>query len=213
MINQHKSEPVFNLPPVTQTLCLLNIGIFLFGLVFPQLMTDKVLYDLAFVPARYTGTVPFGMTAVTSLLTHMFLHAGWLHLSVNAGTLMAFGAGLEKNMGGRRMLVFYFATGLCGAALHTLVYPHSQDPMIGASGAISGLFGGIIMMMYGLGMMGGGGTGQPKAGLCRLQETAARDHRLDWRFRFLRLLRHARRRQSGGLDRACRRVYQRAAAL
>jgi len=117
-------------------------------------MTDNIINSLAFVPARYTGTEPFGLDAIISLVTHMFIHANWLHLSVNVGTLMAFGTGVEKNMGPHRMLLFYFTTGLCGAGLHLLTDPHSTLPMIGASGAISGLFGGILMMMYGAGMMG-----------------------------------------------------------
>ena len=149
-----KSEPIFNLPPVVQTLCLLNVGIYLFEICFPGLMTDELIYKLAFVPARYTGTIPFSTATITSPLTHMFIHAGWLHLIINVGTLMAFGAGIEKAMGGRRMLLFYLLSGFCGVALHTLVYPHAEMPLIGASGAISGLFGGIIMMMYGTGMMG-----------------------------------------------------------
>jgi membrane associated rhomboid family serine protease len=168
MINQNKSEPILNLPPVVQALCLINIGVFLLGLVFPQLMTDNVIDALAFIPARYTGTMPFSLAALTSPLTHMFLHAGWLHISLNVGTLMALGAGLENNMGGRRMLLFYFTTGLCGAGLHLLVFPHSTDPMIGASGAISGLFGGVIMMMYDAGMMGRAQPGRGIAGYRKL---------------------------------------------
>ena len=119
-------------------------------------MTDNVLYALSFVPARYFGAAPLGFAGILSPLTYMFIHAGWLHLSINVITLVAFGAGLEKAIGGRKMLLFYFATGLCGAALHALVYPLSEDPVVGASGAISGLFGGVVMMMYEAGMMGKG---------------------------------------------------------
>ena len=148
-------EPVLNLPPAVKALCLINIAIFLLGKLFPGLLTDERLYDLAFVPARYSGDAPLGFTALFSPFTHMFIHAGWLHLSINIGTLMAFGAGLEKTMGGRRLLLFYFATGLIGAFTHALIYPHAETPMIGASGAVSGLFGGILMMMNEEGVMGG----------------------------------------------------------
>lgn len=145
-------EPVFNIPPVVQALCLLNLGIFLFIYFFPQLMTDDVVYTLSFVPGRYTGAVPLDIAAFTSTITHMFIHANWLHLLINTSMLLAFGAGLERTLGARRMLLIYFATGLCGAGLHTLLDPSSTTPMIGASGAISGLFGGILMMMHGTGM-------------------------------------------------------------
>jgi membrane associated rhomboid family serine protease len=150
-----KPEPIFNLPPVVQALCLINIGVFALGLFFPRLMTDNLLYALSFVPARYTGMEPMGYAGIISPITYMFIHAGWLHISMNLLTLMAFGAGLEKALGTRKMLLFYFATGLCGALLHALVYPHSDAPVIGASGAISGLFGGIMLLMNDTGMMGG----------------------------------------------------------
>lgn len=150
------SEPVINLPPVVKVLCLINAVVFLFGYAFPGLWTDETVYALAFVPARYFGNLPLGMAGVTSLITHMFLHAGWLHLAVNVGTLMAFGTGIEKALGGRKFLLFYFATGLCGAALHAVIYPDMEVPMLGASGAISGLFGGILIVMYMQGMMGQG---------------------------------------------------------
>jgi membrane associated rhomboid family serine protease len=149
-------EPAFNLPPVTQALCLLNIGVFLLGKLFPSLMTDENMYALSFVPARYFGAEPMGAAGLFSPVTHMFLHAGWAHLLINVATLMAFGAGLEKMMGLRRFLLFYFTTGLCAALAQALADPHMEAPMIGASGAISGLFGGILMMMYAGGFMGRG---------------------------------------------------------
>lgn len=143
-----RAEPVFNLPPVVQALSLINIAVFLFAFLFPALLDDESLYALAFVPARYSGLQTPGFSAIFSPFTHMFLHAGWLHLSINVGMMVAFGAGLERRIGGKRLLLFYFAAGLCGALLHALVYPGSEAPMIGASGAISGLFGGVLMMLH-----------------------------------------------------------------
>jgi membrane associated rhomboid family serine protease len=151
-----EKEEIFNLPPVVKTLCLMNIAVFLLMVFFPRLMTDDNIYALGFVPARYFNDQPLGFSAILSPLTHMFIHAGWMHLGVNIGMLMAFGAGLEKKIGGRRLLLLYFSSGLCGALLHMLVYPHMDAPMVGASGAISGLFGGVIMLMYMEGMMGQG---------------------------------------------------------
>lgn len=150
------SEPILNLPPVVKILCLVNLAVFLLTTFFTKVFTDDVIYTLAFVPARYFTDMPLGFAGVLSPFTHMFIHAGWLHLGINLGSLMAFGAGLEKTMGGRRLLLLYFATGLCGAFLQALVYPNTDAPMIGASGAISGLFGGILMLMYNEGMMGQG---------------------------------------------------------
>ena len=150
------SEPAFNIPPVVGTLCALNIAVFLFGLVFPQLMTDEALYQLAFVPARYFNGQPLDAAAILSPFTHMFVHAGWLHIIMNISMLLAFGAGLERAIGGRRTLLLYFASGFAGALLHTVLYHSMDTPMIGASGAVSGLFGGVIMLMYLQGRMGAG---------------------------------------------------------
>ena len=154
--DQSSGEPILNLPPVVKTLCLINIAIFLLMTFFPKLLPPEDIYTWAFVPARYFNGQPLGFSGIFSPLTHMFIHAGWLHLGVNIGALMAFGSGLEKKIGGRRLLLFYFSSGLCGALLHTLIYPGMEAPMIGASGAISGLFGGILMLMYEGGLMGQG---------------------------------------------------------
>ncbi len=113
--DNNKSEPVFNLPPVVQALCLINIGVFLLQILFPRLLTDDVLDTLAFIPARYTEGAPLGIAALISPVTHMFLHAGWLHISINVGTLMAFGAGLEKDMGGAANAVVFISRPACAA--------------------------------------------------------------------------------------------------
>ncbi len=143
-----RDEPALNLPPMVKKLTLVNIGVFLFMYFFPD---SERLYALAFVPARYSGGDAMEFAAIVSPFTHLFVHAGWLHLLVNGGMLMAFGAGLENRIGGRRLLLFYIASGLGGALLHALVYPGADSPMIGASGAISGLFGGVLMMMHSTG--------------------------------------------------------------
>ncbi|MBU6476134.1 MAG: rhomboid family intramembrane serine protease [Alphaproteobacteria bacterium] len=151
-----KSEPILNLPPATRALVLANLAVFLAEILLPEKTSDRLVTFFGFVPARYTGHAHAGLAALVSPVTHMFLHGGWLHIGVNVTALMAFGAGVEKVMGAKRMLLFYFLTGLAGALLHALVYPASTIPMIGASGAISGLFGGVLIMMADAGLMGGG---------------------------------------------------------
>ncbi len=147
-------EPILNLPPATKALCLINIAVFLLEILLPAHASDALIGHLAFIPGRYTGALPFGFDAIVSPVTYMFLHGGWMHIGVNVTALMAFGAGMERVMGARRMLVFYFITGLAAALAHTLVYPHATVPVIGASGAISGLFGGILIVMADAGLMG-----------------------------------------------------------
>lgn len=152
--NQAPHEPILNMPPVVKWLTLVTLLPFLLMQVLPDEIGIRILLTAGFIPARYVGDIPFGIGGFIAPITHMFLHGGWLHLAINIGTLLAFGAGLEKNIGGKKLLVLYFASGLVGAAVHFAVYPHLQGPLIGASGAISGLFGGILMLMYANGVMG-----------------------------------------------------------
>ena len=154
--NTNMGEPALNIPPVIKILCLVNIVIFLFWKIFPNLLTEEILYSLAFVPARYFGDQSSGFLEFFSPLTHMFIHGGWTHLAINIGTLTAFGAGLEKKIGGRKLLILYFVTGFCGILMHLIVYPTTDIPLIGASGAVSGLFGSILILMQSEGLIGQG---------------------------------------------------------
>ena len=153
------SGAVINLPPAVKAICLTIIVAYLLELALPYVFglqrVDDWKYLLSVVVGRYTGDAPFDVFAVISPVTHMFLHGGMLHLGVNTVSLMAFGAGLEKHLGARRMLVLYFASGLLGALLHGILTSYTLAPMIGASGAISGLFGAIIVQMRDMDMLGG----------------------------------------------------------
>ena len=77
-------------------------------------------------------------------LTSMFLHGGWFHLIGNMWFLWVFGNNVEDSMGHVRYLVFYLLCGLAAAATQTFVNPSSIVPMVGASGAISGVMGAYV---------------------------------------------------------------------
>ncbi|HYJ09860.1 MAG TPA: rhomboid family intramembrane serine protease, partial [Polyangiaceae bacterium] len=79
-------------------------------------------------------------------LTSMFLHGGWLHLIGNMWFLWLFGNNVEDSMGHFRYLTFYILCGVAAAAAQTLVNPSSAIPMVGASGAISGVMGAYIVL-------------------------------------------------------------------
>jgi membrane associated rhomboid family serine protease len=79
-------------------------------------------------------------------LTSMFLHGGWLHLIGNMWFLWLFGNNVNDSMGHGRFLVFYLLCGLAAAAGQTLVNPSSPIPMVGASGAISGVMGAYVVL-------------------------------------------------------------------
>ena len=81
-----------------------------------------------------------------TLVTSMFLHGGWLHLLGNMWFLWVFGNNVEDSMGHLRFLGFYLATGLVAAMAQVAVHPASAVPMVGASGAISGVMGAYIIL-------------------------------------------------------------------
>jgi membrane associated rhomboid family serine protease len=79
-------------------------------------------------------------------LTSMFLHGGWAHLLGNCMFLWVFGNNVEDSMGRVRFLAFYVLCGLAAAAAQVAFYPASPVPMVGASGAISGVLGGYLLL-------------------------------------------------------------------
>lgn len=154
-------EPVFNLPPATKTLCLAFLAIQGVMSLLPDVTVVNIITNFGFVPARYMGSAPFDMYALISPLTSMFLHGGWLHVSMNVGMMMAFGTGLEREIGTKRTLILFFASGILGALVHAaatdIFNPFGAGvPLIGASGGISGLFGAMMMMLYERGVLGAG---------------------------------------------------------
>ncbi len=80
------------------------------------------------------------------LVTSMFLHGSWMHLIGNLWFLWIFGNNVEDAMGRIRFIVFYLVCGLAAAAGQTMVTPASPVPMVGASGAISGVMGAYLVL-------------------------------------------------------------------
>ena len=81
-----------------------------------------------------------------ALLTSMFMHGGWMHLIGNMWFLWIFGNNVEDSMGHIRYVVFYLLCGLAAAGAQVLSDPASAMPMVGASGAISGVMGGYLLL-------------------------------------------------------------------
>jgi membrane associated rhomboid family serine protease len=81
-----------------------------------------------------------------TLLTYMFLHAGWLHLLGNMAFLWVFADNIEDAFGHFGFLLFYVLCGVAAALAHALVEPQSTDPLIGASGAVSGILAAYLLL-------------------------------------------------------------------
>lgn len=149
-----RGEPAINLPPITLGLIVILLVLHLLRQTLSAETDDSLILFFSVVPARYFGDAPADeLSLLLAPLAHMFLHADWAHVGINAATLAAFGAPVERFLGGSRYIIFYLVTGIAGALLHALIYPTSMDPMLGASGAISGLFGGLLLLMRERGRM------------------------------------------------------------
>ena len=124
------------------------------------LFGPSVGFLLGFVPAAFTGGAPFSLLTLATPVTYMLLHGGWMHLAMNGLMLMAFGAGVERWIGARRLLIFCLACGVISAFSHLWLNPHSDDPVIGASGALSGLFAAVLVMMNDMRSRAGAAPGE-----------------------------------------------------
>lgn len=153
-------EQMINLPRTTK---ILAASFLVIHIAVSFLLSSEQQYwvftHFGFVPGRYTGTVPFDVTAIAAPFTYMFLHGGWSHVLLNTVMTAAFGTGAERLMGPRRMLVFFVLCSLAAALAQLAVTPFSDAPVIGASGGLSGLFAAIILVMQKMGMGGQGRYG------------------------------------------------------
>jgi membrane associated rhomboid family serine protease len=136
---------------VTLTLIVMNVLAFFLELSRPSPEAlQSFIQSWGVVPREYSaGTdlapripLPFWSTLVTS----MFLHGGWMHLGGNMLYLWIFGDNLEKVMGHLRFLLFYLICGVAAALAHIVFNARSNVPTVGASGAISGILGGYMLM-------------------------------------------------------------------
>jgi len=113
-----------------------------------------VMYYFGFVPAMYTGGVDWSWSALISPFTTLIIHSGWMHLGFNMVMMLAMGVFFERQFGAKRTFVFFILCGMAGNAAYFLLDFGSTVPVIGASGAISGLFAVAFTIMIERGMMG-----------------------------------------------------------
>jgi membrane associated rhomboid family serine protease len=117
-----------------------------YGMVPAELLhTRPVGYAVPMAPQVFCVVDDDAINLLTPL-TSMFLHGGWAHLLGNALFLWVFGNNVEDSMGRGRFLAFYLICGLAAAAAHVAVEPRSPVPTVGASGAISGILGGYLLL-------------------------------------------------------------------
>ena len=137
---------------VTIGLIVVNVAIWLIaGLIATQAAADEAVVGLGYIPAvvfGYANLEP-GLVLVpadATYLTYAFIHTDVLHLATNMLFLWVFGDNVEDALGHFRFLFFYLACAVAGAFAHGMLLPDSEAPLIGASGAISGVVAAYLLL-------------------------------------------------------------------
>lgn len=151
MIPLRDNIPTLHRPYMVWTILALNILVFLDVLALSSSQQHLFFHLFGVVPARFfhpdwamwRGYPDGGSIA---FVTHMFLHAGWLHIIANMWSLWIFADNIEDVMGPLRFAVFYLLCGLCALAVHMVTSPDSTVPVVGASGAIGGIMGAYFAL-------------------------------------------------------------------
>ena len=147
------NPPAFNVPPGVGLLLLVNLGAFALILLLPARLEQELIDITGLIPARFFAAwlAPAGVHRHAAdylpFFSYMFLHAGFTHLLFNMGFLLAFGGGIERRVGRFRMLAFYLVCGVLAGAFYALLHRADAVLLVGASGAISGLFGGALRFL------------------------------------------------------------------
>jgi membrane associated rhomboid family serine protease len=150
MIPLHDDNPASSKPLVTLLVLAACVLVFLWQLSLGAAGRRAVL-ALGLIPAVLLGRadLPAELSVVApplTLLTSMFMHGGWLHLIGNMLFLWVFADNVEDSMGHGRFVLFYVVCGVAAALAQALPDPTSQIPMVGASGAVSGVLGAYLLL-------------------------------------------------------------------
>jgi membrane associated rhomboid family serine protease len=135
-------------PVVNRALVIANGVVFLAQLLLGD-RTEQVINVFGFIPARLSNPAAYNYTTLEvaiTLVTSLFLHGGFVHLIGNMIYLWVFGGAVEDAMGHARYLAFFVFCGVIGSLTHTVLFPHSTVPSIGASGSIAGVLGAFLVL-------------------------------------------------------------------
>jgi membrane associated rhomboid family serine protease len=128
-------------PYVNWTIVGICVAVFLYELALPPAQLDQFILQWGAIPANI-----WQFNDLYTVITSMFLHGGWAHIIGNMVFLLVFGDNIEDAMGHISYLLFYLLCGIAAAFLQIILDVSSTIPMIGASGAISGVMGAYIAL-------------------------------------------------------------------
>ncbi|HUI45040.1 MAG TPA: rhomboid family intramembrane serine protease [Nitrospirota bacterium] len=149
MIPLRDINPTERFAVISFILIILNVIVFIYEVTLGSVAGEGFVNAFALVPANlltHAPRTPQVIPAVATLFTSMFLHGGLLHLAGNMLYLWIFGNNVEDAMGRIRFVIFYLLCGVTAACAHALANRDSMIPMLGASGAISGVLGAYLLL-------------------------------------------------------------------
>jgi membrane associated rhomboid family serine protease len=151
MIPLRDDNPTEIKPYVTIGFIVACVLVYLNQASLPDRYLEAFIYKYGAIPAVVFGhaDLPNELIAVPAfgtLFTSMFLHGGWMHLIGNMLYLWIFGNNIEDVMGHGKFIVFYVVCGILAALCHAIIDTNSVVPMVGASGAISGVLGAYLLI-------------------------------------------------------------------
>lgn len=142
--------PARRFPAVNLWLILVNVVCFVYELQLGGGL-ERFIQSYGFIPSRFAAQQEAGMllAGLLPVFTSMFLHGGLLHLFSNMWMLWIFGDNVEDSMGHFRYLIFYLLCGAISVFAQAAASPASTLPLVGASGAISGVLGAYFILYPG----------------------------------------------------------------
>jgi membrane associated rhomboid family serine protease len=151
MIPLRDDNPSNSPPVVTIALIALCVLTFFWQVALGPIRGQQAIYALGVIPSVLFGTqqLPPEIVMVpplASMFTSMFMHGGFMHLLGNMLYLWIFGDNVEDSMGRAKFLIFYLICGLAAVFAQAIPAPNSDVPMVGASGAISGVLGAYLLL-------------------------------------------------------------------
>lgn len=149
MIPLRDNIPSYRTPVVTAGLIAANILVYVSQLMLPPQEAVQFIHLYGLIPLEISGgdlLVPHPVPLYATVFTSMFVHGGLFHLGGNMLYLWIFGDNVEDRIGRLKFLVFYLLSGLAAAAAQIWTDPASKIPMVGASGAISGVLGAYLFL-------------------------------------------------------------------
>lgn len=138
-----RGEPIFNIPGVVIALIAICVAVYVYqNYLISEEQNFAFIRDYALIPARFLIGNGFADPAsLFTLVSYSVMHGGIEHIVVNMIWLAAFGSPLAGRIGTGRMIAFWIVTSVLAGLTHYALYPESVTPLVGASGAISGMMG------------------------------------------------------------------------